>query len=124
AGLSTARALGVADGLRARRIAGARERRRLDRLDERADILEVALLALDPDAAAGRALGVRIAARARGDARRQELHERARVVGGDAAVHVDTRARARVVPRRRVLVAGRGVRRKHLHEGRAVEGME
>src|SRR5439155_17085382 len=109
--LLAVRGPGTVDVPRARRVARARERRRLDRLDERADVLEVALLALDPGAAAGRALGVRIAARTRGDARRQELHERACVVGGHAAVHVDARARARVVPRRRVLVAGRGMRR-------------
>src|SRR5207237_653271 len=90
----------------------------------RAEVFEVVRLPLDPRAAAGGRLGVRVAARTRGDARGQELHERAGVVRGYAPVHVDARPRARIVPRWRVLVAGRGVRRKRLHDGRAVERIE
>src|SRR5207247_4386515 len=57
--LLAARGLGVVDVLGARRIARARERRRLDRLDARAEVLEAATLLLDPGSGAGRDLGTR-----------------------------------------------------------------
>src|SRR5439155_8155237 len=68
--LLAVRGPGGVDVLRAHGIDRARECRRLDRLDERADVLEVALLPLDPGAAAWRVLRVRVGTVARGDARR------------------------------------------------------